>query len=772
MSNRETFLDALATALATAGHYNRNDQVGPAAALWPDEQRQWEPLLPLLRARLPVLTLGEYDPAQRTGPSYWLRCMIGRTIFEDVIPENQVPIIYLPGYGKQHLRAIEECPKALQPLAELQYRGALWLHPNGRDWRVTGFLYSLDIPVGSDNETREALARALPRLAHEPLARLLKQAPLYAPFFNELLHPDAVRQMLLWLSDPQVFRDQLREDEWAAFRAICRQKYEVDPVTDGAITVAKHLAEKEGDWAAVWQRYVEAPEAYPGIPELLTRAQPSQLPLILGEPSPVWPQYNRTAEERLQEALRGLRDRLPEQVRAALLALEEEHGERRNWVWAKLDQAPLASALAHLVSLARLTEKPISGADVAGIAGNYVAWGWQADAAVLDALAAVQHDRDVTAVKSAILPLYRGWLSESAEKMQQAVLQDPQQNYVPGMPPAGGPGTCIVFCDALRYDLGQRLVAQLEVRGLECEVAWRLAALPTVTATAKPATSPAADQIKGSDEPGLTPVARKTGTGINATSLRNLIEAAGWQILQSDEAGDPTGQGWTEIGAIDAYGHQHGWRVAQHARGEVVSLADRVESLLQHGWKRIVVVTDHGWLMLPDGLPKAELAIHLTELRKGRCAVLKPGAQTDQQVVPWHWNPEVCIAVARDIRCYEAGKEYEHGGISPQECVLPVITVTVGESAEAAVTIQEVTWRGLRCYVQLDGASSDMAVDIRSKAGDAGTSLALESKLPEADGSVSLLVPDEDNEGEAAFVVVVSMSGELKAQQLTIVGGE
>lgn len=66
-----TFLDALVEAIKTAGSYNKSDQVPPAVVLWPDRDRQWEPLLPLLRARLPVLTLGDYarpsGPGQPTG---------------------------------------------------------------------------------------------------------------------------------------------------------------------------------------------------------------------------------------------------------------------------------------------------------------------------------------------------------------------------------------------------------------------------------------------------------------------------------------------------------------------------------------------------------------------------------------------------------------------------------------------------------------------------------------------------------------------------------
>ncbi len=132
MINRTTVLDGLVQALIAAGLYNRNDQIAPAAVLWTDKERQWEPLLPRLRQQLTLLTLGDYDPDTRTGPAYYLRCLIAGTL-GGPLPDDTPPIIYLPGYSRQDLRAVEECPKPLQPLAELQYRGVLWTHANGRD---------------------------------------------------------------------------------------------------------------------------------------------------------------------------------------------------------------------------------------------------------------------------------------------------------------------------------------------------------------------------------------------------------------------------------------------------------------------------------------------------------------------------------------------------------------------------------------------------------------------------------------------------------------
>ena len=203
---------------------------------------------------------------------------------------------------------------------------------------------------------------------------------------------------------------------------------------------------------------------------------------------------------------------------------------------------------------------------------------------------------------------------------------------------------------------------------------------------------------------------------------------------------------------------------------ELQRVVDRITGLLAHGWRKVVVVTDHGWLLIPGGLPKAELPDHLTESRKGRCARLKEGSLSDQQVVPWHWDRSVRIAMARGIHCYEAGKEYEHGGLSPQECVVPILTAT-GQTTPAAVSIGEVLWRRLRCNFTIEGAATGAHVDIRTKVGDASTSLTEGRKKLGGEGEMFLFVEDADHEGEAAVIVVVGLDGTVLAQKSTIIGG-
>jgi len=72
----------------------------------------------------------------------------------------------------------------------------------------------------------------------------------------------------------------------------------------------------------------------------------------------------------------------------------------------------------------------------------------------------------------------------------------------------------------------------------------------------------------------------------------------------------------------------------------------------------VVVVTDHGWLLVPGGLPKVELkSLFWPEHRCGRCAALKSRPKTSALAFKWQWNPEVTIASRRVLRCFRASIE-------------------------------------------------------------------------------------------------------------------
>ncbi|MBT6456091.1 MAG: BREX-1 system phosphatase PglZ type B, partial [Gammaproteobacteria bacterium] len=177
MKKVNTVQHALVDAIRQSSNYNPNTQVKPTVVLWTDKECQWQPVLSQLQKVLPELfILGGYDTENRTGPAIWLKCVIANTLESIELPERLTPIIYLPGISRNELRAIELCPDAIKPLAELQYRGVLWSQHNGKDWTVNAFLTSaaggLSLDVAKDKNTHEALSRALAEVLYKDIHSL------------------------------------------------------------------------------------------------------------------------------------------------------------------------------------------------------------------------------------------------------------------------------------------------------------------------------------------------------------------------------------------------------------------------------------------------------------------------------------------------------------------------------------------------------------------------------------------------------------------------
>jgi hypothetical protein len=765
-----TLCEAVEQALHAAGRYNPGVEEKPAAILWTDSDGQWLPLLPKLRSRLPhLLTLGDYHAEERRGPAIWLKCVLARTI--DVgIPGDVIPIVYLPNVSRQILRAAADCPPLLQPLVELQYRGTVWTQRNGKDWTVEAFLMSddaLGLDVAKDEGTRRSLHASLPALVDAPLEPL-RQKRLEAEDFDKLMVGDQPRDLLEWMNDPQGVRAGWAEGKWHAFRSRCKKDYSFDPEAEGALGAAERMGlRKEECWQALWNRFCEAPVAYKALPALLTTAKPKNELVFEGES---WPDENDRSEERLRAALLELGGMDSTKARKRVHDLEQEHGQRRVWVWSKLGKSPLAQALGALVHLAERTTKALTGATSEEMALSYEEGGYEADVALLRALAIPRTAPDKTAVNAAARALYLPWVRAAAELLQQHVASNPLPGTGDQPVVEVNAGECILFADGLRFDLGQQLRALCEERSLKVVSARRWAALPTVTASAKPAVSPIAGQIAG----GLTlPESFSPSVGgqeLTTARFRKALEASGYPYLNASETGDPSGKAWTEGGKIDTRGHDMQIGLAVLIPDELERLADRITELLDAGWNRIRVVTDHGWLLLPGGLPKTELPGFLVASRWSRCAVIKGESKVNVPTVAWHWNSSAEVAVAPDVSAFVAGQEYAHGGVSLQECVIPDLTISMSGAKQAAVTIKQVEWQRLRCRVTLEPPIEGMMVDVRTKANLPESTLVASPKSTDDSGQAALFVADADNAGMAAIVVALNASGDLLAKQSTTIG--
>ena len=766
--------EQLTNSLRTAQAYAAGDMVAPCAVLWPDPDRLWESVIPQMQELMPELyVLGAYAPEKRIGPALWLRCIEGRVV-EGAPPAGTTPVFYLPGIGREKLRGVEDCSMEVAALVELQFRGVMWMHVNGKEWTPHGYLVSrqggLALDAGKDQATQDALAGALPKLFVEPIAQLNGRR-LDADFLNGMLAPDANGLVLRWLSDPEAFKKSRTAAEWQAFCEQCKTDFKLDPTKDGALQAAQLLASRVNEWGKVWRRFAEAPASYPGVVEWLRRAAPKETSMF--DSAEVWPDIDKREEARLSRALETLVDRPQLEVIGRVIELESQHGKRRDYVWQKLGLSPLVTALEPLARLAGLCGTSPGAPTLESYAEYYAAEGWKADAAAVETMAACGTQEEHGAVLGVLRAIYLPWLESTARHLQKLVIENGHALSKRGGVIQPSAGRLVLFADGLRMDVAHLLAGELAVAGATVTKEWEWSAIPSVTATAKPAASPVADQVQGGESSNeFSTQLRATGHAWTQDRFVALMKMRGWQCLSADECGDTSGSAWTEAGALDKRGHNEGWKLARSVETEVRDLASRIGALLKAGWTEVIMVTDHGWLLVPGGLPKVELKAFLTEDRWGRCAALKAEVQTGVPVFKWHWNPAVAIACPPGAGCYREGVEYSHGGVSLQEMVTPVIRITSSQPIGSAARIMEVKWTGAKCRVSIGGNCDGVRVDLRTRLSDPGTSLLTDRQARETtpDGKVTVFLEDDSEIGRPGQIVLLDESGQVIHSLTTTIG--
>lgn len=223
-----------------------------------------------------------------------------------------------------------------------------------------------------------------------------------------------------------------------------------------------------------------------------------------------------------------------------------------------------------------------------------------------------------------------------------------------------------------------------------------------------------------------------------------------------------------EIGKIDQYGHNEQSALV-HRIDELFDLIEeRIKDIFDAGFRRIRIVTDHGWLLVPGGMPRENLPKDHIETRWGRCAILKEGVPSELLHLPWFWNRSVMIAYAPGISFFKANNEYAHGGISLQECLVPVITVET-EGMPCQPVSMEIKWTGLKCTVDVKGTRPGYKIEVRTRHTDE-KSVISKTKSLTGDEKVSLFIENADYENTAAFIVITDERGIVLEKRQTIVG--
>ena len=748
-----------------AKRFNPTLESAPVAILWTDEKREWESVLPRIKEALPELfSLGDYAPDERTGPGVWLR-MVADGHAGKVSP-GETAILYLPGVGngqlRTDLRGLKDDPQ-LAPLAELQFRGCFWRQENGKDWTPRAFLETrrggLGLKVAGNQETLQTLKAALGKLLMQNLPAVEAQA-IDERTLNDLINPAPDETVLRWLTDPEEIRSE-KESAWESFVATTRTRFGVD-LNRGAMELAqKILASKPGDAAyPLWEKFCAHWQSYPQAYGVFSAISPPDL----FQGAERYPRENEADEKQLADELLKAVALEPVAAAEAVLAAEVKHAARRETLWARMGHAPLAMALSHLASIAKATLEPLAGGNALEAAQRYAEGGWCIDQAACAAIAIAQQAELEKPIYAVLETLYRRWLEKQAEGFQRLVRKDGYPHWsLPEVPD----GAVVLFVDGLRLDLARELETQLQTdNGLDVALQHGFTSIPSVTSSGKVWVSPACKLAKGGNGAGFEPKLPKGS--YTASILRKAIEAESFALVDTENPSLAYGKGWAEFpGDIDSDGHNKGLKLARAVAAHLDDLAKTIRRLLNAGWKEVWVVTDHGWLLLPAGLPKAELPAKLTETKWGRCAVLKDSAgDHDWLVLPWSFDPAVRVALAPGISAFSSGREYDHGGLSLQESVVPFMKVSRTGPVAGQPRLRSVSWntrKTICSVVTSDAAELSVALE------RLGTMIG-EAERIDADGKGRVVFEEVDDLIGEQISVVLLREGQKVAEERLVFG--
>ncbi|KAF0128487.1 MAG: PglZ domain-containing protein [Bacteroidetes bacterium] len=769
---KQSIYDKVKQALRQAENHNSSVMVKPEVILWPDPENQWSEVMDVLQQEMPQLLIyGPYNLLKKQGPAIWLKCMIAKVLPQANWDDDTIPIIYLPGVAKADLRNVENAVFNFQPLLEYQYTGTLFIQENGREWSILAFVenpvFGLGLKVVKDNATKDALKKTLPSIFQDQEV-LTNKTIIDADYLNNQLFPDIIPAILKWMCKGDAFFKTMDTGKQEVFANLCKSQYEFEPDPKNIKTIAEKLGAQKNAWKYVWQFYATAPQKYPEIEALLRLAKPADLGTgMFALPEESWPQLNEEKEAQLAQSLSKLTSQDATKALPALKNLEREHAVRRQWVWFELGKSPLANALQYLLQMAAKTAENYAASSIDDIKNYYISQGFLIDQSMRKALASVRSDKDKTLIKGAIHLFYLPWLENITRKFQDLVAKD--ASIFTHQSAAEETETFVLFVDAFRYELAQEFSQRLEKHKWKVSIQAGWSAIPSLTPTAKPNASPIAKAVNMQSGIAEFRPQLNNGKDLLTPVFREALKDSGFKLVTHDVDIQPDGKYWQEIGDIDTKGHEEQSDMVKRIDELFEQLHEVLDVAFERGINRIKIVTDHGWLLMPGGLPKTQLNVGLTETRWGRCALIKEGAATDLLHLPWRWNPSVFIAYAPGISFFKANVEYAHGGISIHECLVPTMFIENPKKMNITAEIKVVKWVNLKCTVLTNDLPDSFSVDIRTKYNDAKSSIVLSKNKMVKDNTITLMVDDEA-EWKAATIVLLDENERIMDKKPTTVG--
>lgn len=401
-------------------------------------------------------------------------------------------------------------------------------------------------------------------------------------------------------------------------------------------------------------------------------------------------------------------------------------------------------------------------------------------------------------------------LRENKFRTSKALLQT--QLYEKKVKPAVAESkTAYVWVDALRYEMGRELAQSLQ-DGFSVKTEAAVAAVPTITEIGMAALlpgeekqvvpSPAGEGKLALDIDGtvikdrkdrVSYLKKKSGVEVFDVKLEDLLPSPKKKVEEGIRAAQlvlVTSQ------EIDALCEGDNIPLARLKMDDILHLLHRAFRVLADlGVENIVLSADHGYLFgdeLDEGMkinaPGGDTADLHRRVWVGRGGSADP-AYVRARISEFGLGGDLEIATPWNFACFKAkggARAYFHGGLSPQELLIPVITLqptqTRSQRGPAAGGIewqlipgsQKISTRFFS--VQIKGAVAGLfevtppkvRVEVRAKNNSISTPVSASYGFEEGTGDVQLRIAEEDAKVVEANTVTLAITGETSQKTVTI----
>lgn len=390
--------------------------------------------------------------------------------------------------------------------------------------------------------------------------------------------------------------------------------------------------------------------------------------------------------------------------------------KREKSPWATKDEINRWEVIKRSAELLRQAQKALSSIDSYTESADSIVSFYTKEGCDMDSLARglIKYEKSedfFTFVKPA-LAIYIQWLSDLTERFSSCVEKLPEwrigqlinqsefwEIFTRDKPIA------IFFIDALRYDLGKDLKRRLEDEGFEVELRGMLSSLPSITEVGMSALLPHASmEIRLENG---KPSVLLDGMRVNKNVRRDILKKHGAAVI---ELGELQKRSFVEKikdtdyivvidRNIDAAGHMSTLDVfMSDPFDEVIKKTARgIKALHSVGVERIIVATDHGFLLLPEEYGvKTISGVRPSEalIVERRYAIGRTPRIPSLISFPLDWaglKGEGSLSFPRGLFFLALQGEpqrFIHGGISPQENCIPVLISRMRESAAKKLDIE------------------------------------------------------------------------------------